>query len=199
MSLLWTDQLLESANVTGLCGVISKRNQQLDEDRSQKNPQRDVGDTENRMPHTMTSNSLPHLVIDILKSPMHPRDFTNQAEQSAFLKQATTSRNQHPWNDRSRTLLLVLQQLASKSNEGNFNNNIHRICEPTMSETATMPNCNSKLEDFELFEHSFRTNFKICLQLFEDLLNCLHLFMCGDALQLCKKISSESKTVWKKL
>ena len=87
-------------------------------------------------------------------------------------------------------ILLALQQLATNSNSGNFNNNISRISKSPKSFTTTMPTFDGKSENFELFEDLFQTSFKIHNQLTEeDKINYFHSLMRGDALQTFKNIT----------
>ena len=65
-------------------------------------------------------------------------------------------------------ILLALQQLATKSNSANFNNNIRRISKKPESLTTTMPTFDGKSEKFELFEDLFPASLKSHNQLTQE-------------------------------
>ena len=91
-------------------------------------------------------------------------------------------------------ILLALQQLATNSNSGNFNNNISRISKLPKSLTTTMPTFDGKSEKFELFEDLFQTSLKMHNQLTEeDKTNYFHSLMHGDVLQTFKNITTPNK------
>ena len=54
--------------------------------------------------------------------------------------------------------LLALQQLASKSNLVNFNNNINRVSKLSKSLTSTICTFKKKTEKSQLFEHPFQNS-----------------------------------------
>ena len=89
---------------------------------------------------------------------------------------------------------MALQQLATNSNSGNFNNNISRISKSPKSFTTTMPTFDGKSENFELFQDLFQTRFKIHNHLTEeDKINYFHSLMRADALQTFKNITPPNR------
>ena len=91
-------------------------------------------------------------------------------------------------------ILLALQQLATKSNLANFNNNISRISKLPKSLTTTMPTFDGKSEKLEFFEDLFQTSLKIYNQLTqEDKINYFHSLMRGDAVQTFKNITTPNR------
>ena len=91
-------------------------------------------------------------------------------------------------------ILLALQQLATNSNSGNFNNNISRISKLPKSLTTTMPTFDGKSKKFELFEDLLQTSLKIHNQLTEeDKINYFHSLMHGESLQTFKNITTRNK------
>ena len=105
--------------------------------------------------------------------------------QPHFCSETTPERNQ------ANQILLAIQQLATKSNSANFNNNINRFSKLPKYLTTTMPTLDGK---FELSEYLFQTSLKIYNQLTEeDKINCFHPLMHGDALQTVKNITSPNR------
>ena len=59
---------------------------------------------------------------------------------------------------------------------------------------TTTPTLDGKSEKLELFENLFQTKLKIHNHFTqEDEVNCFHYFMCGDALQTFKNVSSPNR------
>ena len=91
-------------------------------------------------------------------------------------------------------ILLALQQLATNFNSAHFKNIISRIPKLPNSLTTTIPTCDGKSENLELFEDLFQTALKIHNHLTEeDKKNYFHSLMRGDDLQAFKNITSPNR------
>ena len=138
----------------------------------------------------------PHMTMETQEEIPYCSTSTSSGKQK---KARSTSQPQFRSENTPATLetdqiLLALQQLATKSNTANFNNNISRISKLPKSLTTTMPTFDGKSEKFELFEDLFQTSLKIHNQLTEeDKINYFHSLMRGDALQTFKNITSPNR------
>ena len=91
-------------------------------------------------------------------------------------------------------ILMALQQLDTKSNSVNFNNNINRFSKLPKSLTTIILTFDGKSENIELFEDPFQTSLKIHIQLTEEnKIIYFHSLLRGDALQNFKNITSPNR------
>ena len=158
----------------------------------------------------MVTETYPHMVTRATEEICHnPHMMTATQEEIPYCSPTTSSGKQKKARSTSQPqfrsentpatieadqILLALQQLATKSNSANFNNNNSRISKLPNSLTTTMPTFDGKSEKFELFDDLFQTSLKIHNQLTEeDKINRFHSLMRGDALQTFKNITRPNR------
>ena len=162
--------------------------------------------------HTVTE-TYPHMVTGATAETRHyPHTMTAAQEEVPYCSPTTSPGKQKKARSTSQPqfrsentpatieadqVLLPLQQLATNSNSGNFNNNFSRISKLPKSLTTTMPTFDGKSEKFELFENLFQASLEIHNQLTEeDKKNYFHSLMRGDALQTFENITSPNRENW---
>ena len=85
-----------------------------------------------------------------------PSTSSGKQKKARFTSQSQFRSENTPATFEADQILLALQQLATKSDSANFNNNINRISKLPKSVTTTMPKFDGKSENFELFEDLFK-------------------------------------------
>ena len=196
-----------SVAVPGKSRSGNLENQGTNEDRPSDDPGPEVefssphfgAETDPHMVTGVTSENRqhPHMTMETQEEIPYRSTSTSSGKQK---KERSTSQPQFRSENTPATLeadqiLLALQQLATKNNSANFNNNISRISKLPKSLTTTMPTFDGKSEKFELFEDLFQTSsLNIHNQLTEeDKINYFHSLMRGDALQTFKNITNPNR------
>ena len=152
----------------------------------------------NNYPHMVTGGpkvirQYPHMTTETQEeiSYCSPSTSSGKQKKARSARQPQFRSENTPATIEADQILLALQQLATNSNSGNFNNNISRISKLPKSFTTIMPTFDGKTEKFEMFEDLFQTSLKIHNQLTEeDKVNYFHSLMQGDTLQTFKNITS---------
>ena len=195
-----------SVAVPGTSRSSNLENQGTNEDRPSDDPGPEV---EFSSPH-FGAEPDPHMVTGVTSEiRQHPHMTMETQEEIPYCSTSTSSGKQKKARSTSQPqfrsentpatleadqILLALQQLATKSNPANLNNNISRISKLPKSLTTTMPTFDGKSEKFELFEDLFQTSLKIHNHLTEeDKIIYFHSLMRGDALQTFKNITSPNR------
>ena len=185
-----------SGAVPGTFRNTNVENQRKIEDDSQSDPHPEAGifcsqTTQNRGPKecrdmvTAVQVEIPYC---------SPTTSSGKQKRARSTSQPQFCRENTPATIEADQILLALQQLATKSNPANFNNNTSRISKLPKSLTTTMPTFDGKSEKFEVFEDLFQKSLKIHNQLTEeDKTNYFHSLLRGDALQTFNNFSSPNR------
>ena len=126
--------------------------------------------------------------------PYCPPEFHQESKKGTLYKPAIISQEKTPATIEADQILLAPQQLVTKSNPANFNNNTNRIPKMPKSLATTMPAFGGKIGEIGTVWTSLANSLKIHNQLIEkDKNNYLHSLMRGDALQTFKNITSPNR------
>ena len=135
----------------------------------------------------------PHFVRGVQEEIPHcsPGTLSRKQKKARSKSQPQIRSENTPPTIESDQILLALQQLATKSNSSNFNNNINRISKLPKFLTTTMPTFDGKSKKFELFEDLIQTSLKLHNQLTEEhKIKHFQSVVRGAALQTIKNMSS---------
>ena len=128
-----------------------------------------------------------------------PWDFFRKTKGGALQKSATNPQWKHTCSHWSRPDFVGRQQLESKINFANFNNNIKRVSKLPKSLTTTMPIFDGKSKNFELLENLFQTNLKNRNQFTEE--NKINYFTLACIVMPCRHLktsAAQTERIWEK-